>query len=185
MGVVVALLGVLVWDLVSSGSGARLTAEVSNGKRPPAPAFDLAVLWPHDETWPPSLRPRLADGRVSLRELRGHPVVVNFWASWCVPCKEEAPAFVASARAFRGRIVFLGIDVQDLKGAARGFLRRFKVNYVSVRDGGDSTYTAYGLTGLPETYFIDPRGRVVIHSVGRLGNAELAANLQTLLERSK
>lgn len=186
VGLVIALLGLLVWSLVRSNDGARFNSQISKGKKPRAPVFALPVLWDHPETWPDALRPRLSDGRVSLVELRGYPAVVNFWASWCVPCKEEAPAFSASAERFRGRVVFVGIDVQDLKSAARRFLRRFKVNYVSVRDGGsDKTYTSYGLTGVPETYFIDKRGRVIVHSVGRLSAANLTANIQELLKESK
>jgi cytochrome c biogenesis protein CcmG/thiol:disulfide interchange protein DsbE len=185
VGLVVALLVLLVWSFIRSGNGARFTGQISKGMKPPAPGFSLPVLWSHDETWPEVLRPRLHDGHLNLRELRGHPVVVNFWASWCVPCKEEAPAFRESAERFRGRVAFVGIDVQDLQGAARGFLRRFKVNYVSVRDGGsDKTYTSYGLTGVPETYFIDKRGRVVVHSVGRLSAADLTLDIQRLLKDS-
>jgi cytochrome c biogenesis protein CcmG/thiol:disulfide interchange protein DsbE len=186
VGLVIALLGLLVWSFARSNDGARFNSEIGKGKKPPAPVFALPVLWDHTETWPESLRPRLGDGQLSVRELRGYPVVLNFWASWCVPCKEEARAFRASADRFRGRVAFLGVDVQDLKSAARSFLRRFKVNYVSVRDGGsDKTYTAYGLTGVPETYFIDTRGRVIVHSVGRLSAADLTANIQELLKESK
>ena len=131
--------------------------------------------------WPEALRARLSDDRLSLQELRGFPVVVNFWASWCVPCKEEARAFSASAERFRGRVLFVGIDVQDLKGAARAFLRRFKVNYVSVRDGGSGrTYTSYGLTGVPETYYLDARGRLVAHTLGEVSADELARQVAKL-----
>ncbi len=186
VGLVIALLGVLIWSFVRSNDGARFNSQISKGKKPHAPVFALPVLWDHPETWPEALRPRLSDGRVSLAELRGYPAVVNFWASWCIPCKEEARAFRASAERFRGRVVFVGIDVQDLKSAARSFLRRYKVNYVSVRDGGGGkTYTSYGLTGVPETYFIDKRGRVVVHSIGRLSAADLTANIQRLLTESK
>src|SRR5204863_309752 len=83
------------------------------------------------------------------------PVVLNFWASWCIPCAHEAPRLVASAKEHEGRVLFLGVDVKDFSSDARKFLRRFHVNYVSVRDGGSDTYDAYGLTGLPESYFLD------------------------------
>jgi len=102
---------------------------------------------------------------------------MNFWASWCVPCKAEAPRLVASAQRHAGEVVFLGVDVQDLKGDARSFLERYKTNYVSVRDGGSSTYANYGLTGLPETYYLDARGRVVDHAVGEISPEELEAGI--------
>jgi cytochrome c biogenesis protein CcmG/thiol:disulfide interchange protein DsbE len=176
-----ALLGLLIADLVRSSDGARLVKQVDKGRRPAAPAFSLRVLWAHDETWPPGLRPRLDDGRLSLAELRGYPVVLNFWASWCVPCKEEAPAFAAAAEKFNGRVAFVGMDTQDLSSAARRFLTRYKVNYVSVRDGTDKTYTAYGLTGVPETYFIDRRGRIVVHKIGQASKADLTTSINILL----
>jgi len=147
VGVVVALLGLLIWDIVHSGSGASFTTKIKRGEKPPAPAFALPVLWDRRETLPSALRARLDDGRLGLDELRGYPVVVNFWASWCVPCKAEAPAFHAVARRYAGRVVFVGMDTQDFRGAARRFLRRYDVNYVSVRDGTARTYTAYGLPG--------------------------------------
>lgn len=180
---VLALLALLVWSVVRSSSGAALVKKADSGKMPPAPRFDLPVLWPHDETWPPALRARIEDGRLTLAELRGAPAVVNFWASWCYPCKQEAPAFDRAAARYRGRVAFVGIDVQDLKSAARGFLRRYKVNYVSVRDPSNKTYDAYGLTGVPETYFLDRRGRVVKHVIGRVLEPDLLRYVRAILPR--
>lgn len=185
IGFVLALLALLTLSLVRSGNGPRFVDQIAKGKKPPAPPFNLAVLWPHDETWPGVLRPRLTDGRLALSELRGRPAVINFWASWCVPCKKEAPALAAEAERFRGQVAFVGLNVQDLPSAAKRFLRRYKVNYVSVRDGGDKTYTAYGLTGVPETYFIDPQGRVVTHAIGAVSEADLAASIESLLKASR
>lgn len=105
------------------------------------------------------------------------PVVINFWASWCVPCAREAPRLNASARQHRGKLVFLGIDVQDFTRDPRRFLRRHHVNYVSVRARGDSTFTGYGLTGLPETYYLDARGRIVAYSVGEVSRVELESGI--------
>ena len=185
VGAVLALLAVLVWDLVHEGSGSRFVDKIARGGKPSAPAFALPVLWEHDETWPDALRPRLHDGRLTLAELRGYPTVINFWASWCVPCKHEAPAFAAAARRYKGRVVFLGIDNQDFTGPARNFLARYKVNYVSVRDGTDRTLTRYGLTGLPETYYLDPRGRAVDHAVGAVSRRELIQGAERLLKESQ
>ncbi len=181
VAVVGLLIALLVQRTLAQGAGPGLVAEVKAGNKPPAPEFELPVLWPRAETWPASLRGSLADGRVSLRELRGHPVVINFWASWCGPCKDEAPRLAASAKRHAGEVVFLGIDVQDFKTDARRFLERYEANYVSVRDGGDSTYEDYGLTGLPETYYVDARGRVVAHDLGEVSAEALEAGIAQAL----
>ena len=181
-GLVAALLGLLVWDLVRTTSGASFVQKIEQGKSPPAPEFALPVLWDRRANWPKVLRSRLDDGRLNLAELRGFPVVINFWASWCIPCREEAAAFRAVAKRYAGRVAFVGMDTQDLKSAARGFLRRYKVNYVSVRDGTDHTYLAYGLTGVPETYFVDRRGRAVNHAVGAVSREDLEQAVRRLVE---
>jgi cytochrome c biogenesis protein CcmG/thiol:disulfide interchange protein DsbE len=172
---VVGLLALLVWRVAHAGRGSHLVAEVRSGKDPSAPQFTLPVVWARAETWPKDARRVLADGRVSLRELRGHPVVLNFWASWCVPCKREAPLLAVSARTHAGTVAFLGIDVQDLSSDARAFLKRFDTPYVSVRDGGGTSgvYDDYGLTGVPETYWLDARGRIIDHYPGQISRAQL------------
>jgi len=178
LGVVAGLLALLVWRVVDQGRGAQLVSLIREGKKPAAPAFMLPVLWDRNETWPPDARGALADGKVSPAELRGRPVVVNFWASWCIPCKGEAPLLASSARVHRGKVVFLGIDVQDFKSDARRFLRRYDTPYVSVRDGPGSTYAHYGLTGVPETYWIDARGRIVAHYAGQINGDQLEEGIR-------
>ena len=173
LAAVAGLLALLVWRVLDAGRGAHLVSDVRAGKKPPAPAFTLPVLWARTETWPKDARRALGDGQLALLELRGHPVVINFWASWCVPCAKEAPLLRASARAHEGRVVFLGIDINDFKSDARHFLRRHKVNFVSVRDGSGSTQERYGLTGVPETYYLNAGGRIVAHSPGEVSRAEL------------
>ncbi len=174
LALVLGLLALLVWRVVNDDrGGARVVAAVKAGKKPAAPSFDLPVIWDHEENWPRSLRPALRDGQVTLGELRGYPVVLNFWASWCGPCRDEAPRFEASARAHRGRIAFLGVDAQDLTSDARGFAEKYGINYVSVRDGGGSILGRYGVTGFPETYFLDARGRIVVHNAGEVSRSEI------------
>lgn len=181
LAAVVGLLGLLVWATLAAGRGSSLVASVAAGKKPAAPGFELAVLWPHSETWPPALRAALADGKVDLRELRGQPLAVNFWASWCIPCRDEAPILHAAARRHRGKIAFVGVDVKDLTGDALAFARKYKINYVSLRDGsGGKTWDAYGLTGVPETYFIDAQGRIVAHIPGAISTQTLEEGLATI-----
>ncbi len=176
-----ALLALLIWRVANAGEGGRLVNDVRKHKKPTAPDFRLKVLWEHGETWSASARAALEDEHVSLSELRGVAVIVNFWASWCVPCRHEAPRLVASARAHRGQVAFLGLDVKDFSSDARRFLREFDVNYVSVRDGGSRTYDSYGLTGLPETYFLDRRGRIVVHVVGEISRTQLENGIETAI----
>ena len=181
LALVAVLLALLVWKVARGSSGAGLVAAIQRGDRPAAPTFDLPVIWNRPQMWPRRVRPALADSRVSLAELRGTPIVLNFWASWCKPCKEEAPYLAASARAHRDDVAFLGLDIQDFTVDARRFLDKLGVPYPSVRDGTPDTYGAYGLTGVPETYYIDERGRVVAHAVGPVSRAELERDVAVLL----
>lgn len=173
LSLAVALFGLLAWATLSAGKGNSLVSRIAAGDAPPAPAFSLDVLWRRAETWPLGARRGLADGRVDVEELRGRPVVVNFWASWCIPCRDEAPILNASARAHAGEVVFLGINVQDLESDARDFSREFDTPYVSVRDRGNGTFEDYGLTGVPETYYLDARGRIAGHSPGAISRTSL------------
>jgi len=174
------LLALLVWRVVNTGQGGRLVNAVREHKRPIAPDFRLGVLWPHTETWPASTRD-LVTSELALRSLRGRPVVLNFWASWCIPCAHEAPRLVAAAKEHEGRVLFLGVDVKDFSSDARKFLRRFHFNYVSVHDGGSDTYDAYGLSGLPESYFLDAGGRIVVHKIGEISANELEGGIRQAL----
>jgi cytochrome c biogenesis protein CcmG/thiol:disulfide interchange protein DsbE len=150
---VAALAVVLVVRLV----GQRATAATGAV----APSFRLPVLAP--------ARMR----SLSLERLRGRPVVVNFWASWCDPCRREAPLLAAAARADRGRVAFVGVNVHDFRSSARAFLRRHPFPYVAVASSGDRLVSAYGLTNLPETFYVDASGRIVARTVGQLSRAAL------------
>lgn len=186
VGLVAALLALLIWATLAAGRGSSLVARVAAGKKPPAPAFNLGVIWPQTATWPPALKAALSDGRLDLRELRGHPVAVNFWASWCIPCRQEAPILHAGAMRHRGQVAFVGVDVKDFASDARAFARKYKVNYVSARDGsGDSTWNNYGLTGVPETYFLDASGHIVAHVPGAVSAETLEEGIATISKRSR
>jgi cytochrome c biogenesis protein CcmG/thiol:disulfide interchange protein DsbE len=177
LALVAALFAALVIRLVESDGGTSFVSAVRAGAKPAAPQFELAVIWPQAETWPARLRPGVGRGTVALRELRGFPTVLNFWASWCTACGSEAPRLAQAARAYRGRVVFVGLDVNDFGSDARRFLERHHINYVSLRSRGSSIYDAYGLIGLPETYYLDRRGRVVAQTVGELTTRKLETGI--------
>lgn len=120
-------------------------------------------------------------GPLRLADYRGRPVVVNFWASWCAPCRDEAAALAEAERRWRDRgVVFLGVSVRDHDPAARAFLDRYRVDY---RSGVDSTGTvagSWGVTGLPETFFVDASGRVRARVISAIDPAELERQLAAL-----
>ena len=99
---------------------------------------------------------------MSLAALRGKVVVLNFWQSYCPPCTREAPVVSdGGASAGRGKnVVFVGVDEQDLSGPATKFMRRFDITYPVISDDGP-LIGHYGVTGYPETFFIDRHGRVI------------------------
>jgi len=182
---VAALLVLLTWKLITQESGENFISRIKAGERPPAPAFTLPVIWDSTDSWSVELHSALDDDRVSLDELRGYPVVINFWASWCDPCKEEAPLLSAAARKHAGEVVFLGLDVQDFTSDARRFLERYGANnYVSVRDASNKVYEAYGLTGVPETFYLDAEGRAITHTLGQLSEQDLAKGIAAITEGS-
>jgi cytochrome c biogenesis protein CcmG, thiol:disulfide interchange protein DsbE len=157
VGVVVALLGLLVWK-VAKGDDSAVTSSLAAGKVVPAPAFTLAKLD--------------GSGDLALESLRGKTVVLNFWASWCGPCKDETPLLQKGWERWQGKdVVFVGIDVKDFRGDARSFVSRFGVTYPNVYDGKGSTVGRYGVTGFPETYFVDALGRVVYRIAGPVDEA--------------
>jgi cytochrome c biogenesis protein CcmG/thiol:disulfide interchange protein DsbE len=118
---------------------------------------------------------------LQLASLRGKAVVLNFWASWCYPCKKEVPALEKAWREHDGRIVVLGVDLNDFSGAARKFMRRHRVTYPIVHDNENVTSPKYGLTAVPETFFVDRRGRVVAHVRGPVTAADLRDGIEEAL----
>ncbi|MGH2405817.1 MAG: redoxin domain-containing protein [bacterium] len=144
---VIAVLAVIGYAAIQKQRPESITAALARGERPAAPEFRLNRLD--------------APGAFALSELRGKYVVVNFWASWCIPCKDEAPQLERLWQTYRDRgLVVVGVNIQDLEQEARKFLAQTAPTYPNVRDSDGAIYRAYGLTGVPETFFIDREGRI-------------------------
>ena len=171
------LFAVLVYHIARGNPGAGLARDVRAHRAPVAPDVRLSVIWPHSETWPRRLRRSLRRGTFSLASLRGYPVVLNFWASWCTPCAREAAVLTSAARSQRGRIVFVAVDVNDFTKDARRFLGAHRVPYVAVRSAG-SISERFGLVGLPETFYVDRVGRIRGMTRGQLSAAALRHQLK-------
>jgi cytochrome c biogenesis protein CcmG/thiol:disulfide interchange protein DsbE len=123
-------------------------------------------------------------GEVSLADLKGRPVVLNFWASWCYPaCYEEAPLLEATWKRYRDQgLMVVGVDIQDTEANALEFIRRFGFTFPNAPDPGSKVSIDYGVYGVPETFFIDRQGRIAHKHVGALTPAVLETQAQALLK---
>lgn len=142
------------------------------GKR--APDFDL---------------PLVSGGHLSSKDLNGHPVVINFWASWCKPCREEALTLEAKWQSYSDRgVMIVGVNVQDSLQDASAFQKEFGLTFPSVRDRNLKLYTSFGVRGLPETFFIDHtwtfRGLSETGQTGQQGTFKILGAIQpAILDR--
>lgn len=111
----------------------------------------------------PTFQLQTLDGKTfTSDDLRGSPIVMNFWASWCGPCRAEAPLLEEKYRDSAGQVTFIGVDTRDTREAARSFVRRFNISYPIVFDPDGTILEALGInTGLPDTVFIDSRYRLL------------------------
>jgi cytochrome c biogenesis protein CcmG/thiol:disulfide interchange protein DsbE len=114
---------------------------------------------------------------IDLDSLRGKPVVLNFWATWCGPCYEEHPTLVANARVLPN-VQFVGVVFNDTEDKIMRFLAQRGTAYPTLLDGNGKTAIAYGVGGVPETYFINPAGTIVAKFEGPLTTEALQANLE-------
>jgi len=171
----VAFLGALWIGLSRSGSQAE------SGSR--APSFELPLLD--------------GSGVLTDEDLQGKPVVVNFWASWCIPCREEAPLLQKTWLEYRDQgVVFLGVNIRDAESDAERFVKEFNITYPTVRDLDLSLTQGFGVKGLPETFFVDhhwtfigtisgaktgeQQGTVIL---GAISEDELISNVEILIRR--
>ena len=161
-GAVLALLGLVGWGLVQAQAGPREAG--------PAPDFTLTTF---------------SGEQVSLSQLRGQVVVINFWASWCPPCREEAAYLERTWRAYRDRgVVFIGVDYADTEREALAYMREFDLTYPNGPDIGTRISQAYRIQGVPETFFVARDGTLRGVKIGPLKPPELEQRLEALLAES-
>lgn len=121
-------------------------------------------------------------GEASLADFRGGWVLVNFWASWCDPCREEAPAIERYATEHAGEITVVGIAVKDSSGAAAEFSDEFALSYELWRDGAGERMDAWGIVALPESFLVDPDGNLALIQRGPVDEEFLEASVTPLIE---
>ncbi len=161
---VAGLLALLVWQLLRHQEHAPRVGAL-------APAFTL---------------PRLeGPGKVTLASFRGRPVVLNFWASWCNPCKSEAAVLERDWKTYRGKgVVFLGVDYHDLASDARRFVSAHGLTFTMLQDGSGSVTGSYGVSQVPETYVLDRQGRIVAHLTGPITQGVYAGEFRKALAKA-
>jgi len=160
---VMVLLGLVAWQMGHNGPLAA--AQVGAGET--APQFTLQTF----------------DGQtVRLADLKGKVVLVNFWASWCVPCAQEAPDIENTWRDYHGKnVAFLGVDYVDTETEARNYLRNYSISYPTGADLGTRISQAYRIRGVPETYIIDKKGTLRATFIGPTTADQIKGKLDPLL----
>jgi cytochrome c biogenesis protein CcmG/thiol:disulfide interchange protein DsbE len=147
VSLVVALLALLIWRVATDNSKG-VSQALRDGQHPTAPAFDLGRLD--------------GRGRIDLASLRGKkPVVLDFWASWCVPCIHESKRLQAALGQYGDRIAFVGVDTKDFSGDARRWQRKHGITYPSVHDGSGGVLAKWGGLPIPRIFFVSRSGKVI------------------------
>ena len=172
---VIGAVAVVVGLLALFGLGLAVAGQ--QGRRPeagtPAPAFSLVLYDEHRAGLPKTL---------NLADLRGKPVVLNFWASWCIPCRDEAPEFEAASRRYKDQVVFVGANWLEVEAAALPYLKQQGITYANGFDTQQQVARSYRITGVPETFFIDRNGILRRIETRPLTGADLDAAIQELLK---
>jgi cytochrome c biogenesis protein CcmG/thiol:disulfide interchange protein DsbE len=148
------LAGLLVYGLVQREDDRSLDAAIQQGERPPAPDHALPMLE--------------GSGTKSLADYRGKVVFLNFWASWCPPCRKEAPLLSRFQRQLGARGTVLGVTYKDDPADSIAFMSKYELDYPSLRDSKLELAPDYGTRALPETFVIDGKGRIVAVSRGQV-----------------
>jgi cytochrome c biogenesis protein CcmG/thiol:disulfide interchange protein DsbE len=165
----------VAWAAAAAGAGVLLGAMAWGLAHPASRPPDAVLGRPA-----PAVVVQGADGRTSsLSSALGRPAVLNFWASWCVPCRQEEAPLKAAAQRWAGRVAFLGVDFRDSADAARATQARVQYPY-PVGPAGPGVPAAYGVTGPPETFFIDRSGVVVARFLGPLDAGLIDRYLQVV-----
>jgi cytochrome c biogenesis protein CcmG, thiol:disulfide interchange protein DsbE len=171
VGVVVAIVALLAYGLVSNEPDRGIEEALEQGEREPAPDLELPLL--------------SGDGEGSLADYRGQVVVLNFWASWCEPCRDESPLLQRWHERLEKRdATVLGVDAFDEIGHARAFVDRYGLTYPMLRDGAGDTRERFGILGFPETFVIDRRGRIAAFARGPVGEEFMRQRVVPLLRES-
>jgi cytochrome c biogenesis protein CcmG/thiol:disulfide interchange protein DsbE len=163
--VTVGFLGLLVWGMLNKQPITGLSGVTRVNRA--APDFTLTTF---------------KGTTISLQDLRGKPVVINFWASWCPPCRVEAALLERTRRAYKKRgLIFLGVNIQDRKEDALNYMREFDVTYPNGPDPTGEISIDYGVSGLPVTFFISGKGEVVRRWVGAIEKSALISAIEEIL----
>lgn len=162
-----AVIGVVVYGRMhASLLDVHTAAPIRAAARLPAPALTGTTLTGTD---------------VSLRAYAGRPVVINFFASWCAPCRQEAPGLAQLAHRFGSRVQLLGISIDDKRPGAMAFADRYHWSWPIVFEPNDDVAYRYGLYGKPTTVVVDQQGRIAWQHAGKIGTRPIAEVLQALL----
>ena len=168
LAAVAALVALLAYGLAENEPDRSFEDAAARGEREVAPGFDL---------------PRLSgDGRATLADYRGKVVVLNFWASWCTPCTDEAPLLQRTQEQLASNGTVLGATYNDVPGDSADFERKYHVTYPSVRDVGLKLAQDYSTHALPETFVIDRTGKIVAISRGQVSERFLANAVQKAMQ---
>ena len=166
---VLALLGLLTYGILANAPDRGIDGALGRGERVPAPGFELARL--------------SGPGEGSLANYRGKVVVLNFWASWCEPCRAESPLLERWHKRISrdDRATVLGVAVLDVASDARRFTHNFKLSYPMLHDGAGSVLPDYGVVGYPETFVIDRGGKVAAARRGPVDEAFMREEVAPLV----